>query len=87
MQGWGAATTNTQYLANLTPHHSSLSHSHMYSVVPQLAFPLNVRENYHHQVPGTGIITQSLLTLRGERFIINRLYLHRAWEFYTNSTD
>ena len=39
----------------------------------------------HHQLPG--IITKSLQTLRGERFIINSLYLHRAWEFYTNSTD
>ena len=40
--------------------------------------------NYHQLLR---IITKSLLTLRGEWFIINSLYLHRAWEFYTNSTD
>ena len=54
-----------------------------------MAFPLTVSTQYwelnYHQL--LRIITKSLLTLRGEWFIINSLYLHRAWEFYTNSTD
>ena len=69
-----------------TWHHSSpLSQVLQY----RLAFPLKLSTQYwglnYHQFLRT--ITKSLLTLRGEWFIINSLYLHRAWEFHTNSTD
>ena len=43
-------------------------------------------QSHHQDCQDPTIITISLLTLAGERFITNSLYLLRAWEFYTNLT-